>query len=153
LNIRPAKPRDQADIATFDYGSNEPNQAEVYEWVTTEAWEWSLTEPENRLLVLVDDDASIAGVSAYEPGADVGTWFFKALGIRRDLHNTRHLGTILFQQCLSDLIEETGIGAAYWKVHPETVASLKISRRLTDDDGYEFLGNQVFSTQWGVEDL
>ena len=151
MNIRPALPSDQADIASFDCGSDEPYQVEVYDWVRADAWQWSLAELENRLFVLIDDDGSLAGVLAYEPGDGPGTWFFRALAIRRDLHNTRRLGTTLFEQCLSDLIDETGIGQAYWNVDPENVASMKISCLVTDDDGFTFLKLRQFATQWGME--
>lgn len=153
MNIRSAGPGDQADLASFDCGFNEPFQVEIYDWIRGEAWEWSLAQLENRLYVLIDDDASLAGVLAYESGSDTGSWFFKAIGIRRDLHDTRHLGTILFQHCLSELMDAEERGSAFWKVHPDNLASLKISHRVTDDDGYMFLGNHVFTVMWGMDDL
>lgn len=153
MNIRPAKPSDQSDLARFDCGSEEPFQAEICEWLSGEAWAWHLEGTNNRLYVLIDDDGTLAGALAYEPGPNSGTWFFRAFGIIRALHDTRHLGTTLFQQCIEDLIAETGIGFAYWRVDPDNLAALKISRKVAEYDGDLGAGNVAFVVQWGTEDL
>ncbi len=71
------------------------------------------------------------------------------MGIRSNLqgHESKY-GTILFQTCLNEVREATYSGTAHWRVNPANVPSLKMSQRVTEDEGEQFGRFRIFTARW-----
>jgi hypothetical protein len=135
VKVRPALPRDQDVFKSFSCSQGAHAHLEVERFFRHQALRWSLKEPDNVLLVLVETEDPevdvLVGAIAYERSDDPEEWFIKALAIgKRWQGRGLRYGRGLLMTCLNDLAELYPGWTVYWNVDPGNTVSLHMSEAV-----------------------